>query len=292
MVDTKLLIALFIVPIAIILVMRKGKDIGTNNGIPAARSTPNCNANTHWCTCPNGESWQMEASSTCGDCKQECYNRMGTPNSSGNSALDYVFSQPKPGINGMGTNLLQGTIQFPLSEKVAIPVFDESIDWNNHDFFDNFAHGGCRCSDYQCCYKAPYQSQRGDVRTQESCEVIYYGDKMQSCDNAFLNWQDDMYDMGIDENNAISHKINDKRFFYKLGYDSPRKNRHAYSGSRVPASTAYMNSAAHRPHNQRAFPANLNHNIMGQTRSSLYKILREKSAGKRLKYARLARKIL
>ena len=53
-----------------------------------------------------------------------------------------------------------------------------------------------------------------------------------------------------------------------------------------------MNSGAHRPHGQRAYPANLDNNIMGQTKSSLYKILREKSAGKQLKYARLARKLL
>ena len=302
MASTALVLALFIVPVALIFIMRKGTLFGNGKPtIPAVRNTPNCDAASHWCTCPNGESWQMGEASTCEDCKNECYSRMGAvPTDYSSGIIDDYYGELGTPTN-IGTNMVEGTIQFPLSEKIAIPIIGGKMDWDNRDYFDNFAHGACRCDDYECCYKAPYQSERGDIRTERSCESVYYGDKMQACDNAFLNWQDDMYDSGIDSNNFISHKINDKRFFYQLGYDERngnayrhRKNRHAYSGRRTPSEHAYMRSSAtsHRPYNQRTAPANLDHNIRGQTKSALYKILREKSAAKRLKYTRLARKLL
>jgi len=291
MVSTGLMLALFVVPLAIIFMMRK--NIGTNSGIPAVRSTPNCNAATHWCTCPNGESWQMGPNSTCEQCSNECLNRMGAV-----SGVDEY--QGVPGFDLMGgatgakplaSNMVQGTIQFPLSDKVAIPIVEENIDLHNADFMENFAHGACQCDDYECCYTAPYQSRRGDIRTEQSCEAVFYGDQVQSCDNAFLNWQDDMFDTGVDANNFINHKINDHRFFYDLGHKNNRKNRHAYSGRYRPAEHAYMRAAAHRPYNQRQYPAAIRSPIRGQTKSALYKILREKTAGKNLKYARMARKL-
>src|SRR5215510_5767700 len=248
MVSTGLLVALFVIPIALIFMMRR--KLGTNDGVPAVRSTPNCDAATKWCTCPNGESWQMQESQTCESCSQECYNRMGeiTEDLIPNDRFDYMG-----GSTGRKefSNMVQGTLQFPLSEKVAIPIVEETYDINDHEFFDNFAHGACQCDDYECCYHAPYQSMRGDIRTETSCEGVYYGDQVQSCDNAFLNWQDDMYDTGIDENNYISHKINDKRFFYELGYKKPR-HRYNRSGSYMPSEYAYMATKAHRPYGQRA----------------------------------------
>ena len=266
------------------------RKLGTNDGIPAVRSTPNCDAMSKWCTCPNGESWQMGPNSTCEECSQECYNRMGMviENQIPNSQFDYYG-----GSTGRKefSNMVQGTLQFPLSEKVAIPIVEQTVDLGDPDFFNNFAHGACQCDDYECCYTAPYQSARGDIRTEESCEAIFYGDKVQACDNAFLNWQDDMFDTGIDNNNYIMHKINDKRFFYNLGNGSKR-HRHNRSGNYMPSEYAYMASGAHRPYTQRARPANINRHIRGETKSALYRILREKTAGKNLKYARAARKLL
>lgn len=295
MVSRGLMIALLLIPIALIFIMRR--NLGTQDGIPAVRGTPNCDASTHWCTCPNGESWQLGPAAKCTDCTNECYDRMGIV-----GGINMGVEEPPhkfPGFDPSGgatgakefeTNLVQGTLQFPLSEKVAIPIVGAQYNWDDHEFFDNFAHGACRCDDYECCYKAPYQDQRGDIRTEPSCEGVYYGDMVQACDNAFLNWQDDMYDTGIDGNDYISHKINDKRFFYDLDH-SHRNHRNRESGKYTPSEYAYMATKAHRPYYQRALPANLNHNIMGQTKSALYRILREKTAGKRLKYARLARKM-
>jgi hypothetical protein len=295
MVSRGLMIALFIVPIAIIFMMRR--KIGTNDGIPAVRGTPNCDAATHFCTCPNGESWQMGAAATCTDCTNECYDRMGIVGglNIGVEPGSHQFPgfDPSGGATGaksFPTNLVEGTLQFPLSEKVAIPIVGGQYDWDDEEFFGNFAHGACKCDDYECCYKAPYQAERGDVRTETSCEGVYYGDKVQACDNAFLNWQDDMFDTGIDGNDYISQKINDKRFFYNLGYNG-KKHRHRESGKYTPQEYAYMGTRAHRPYSQRAFPANINNHIRGQTKSALYRVLREKTAGKRLKYTRLARKL-
>lgn len=283
-----LLVALFVIPIALIFLMRR--NLGTNDGVPAVRSTPNCDAATHWCTCPNGESWQMGANSTCEDCSTECYNRMGQVIEKTVENANFDFYGGSTGARSF-SNMLQGTIQFPLSEKVAIPIVEESIDVDNPNFFDNFAHGACQCDDYECCYSAPYQSRRGDIRTESSCEPIFYGDKVQACDNAFLNWQDDMFDTGIDNNNYISHKINDKRFFYELG-NGYRHHRHNKSGQYRPTEYAYMASGAHRPYNQRTHPARLEHPIRGQTKKAMHQILRERLAGKNLKYARAARKLL
>lgn len=298
MVSTGLMLALFVVPLAIIFMMRKGIG-GSNSGIPAVRSTPNCDASTHFCTCPNGESWQMGPASTCEQCTNECYNRMGSI-AGLDMAVPDVEEYDVPGFDPQGgatgakpfpSNMLQGTIQFPLSEKVAIPIVEEGIDLHDAEFMENFAHGACQCDDYECCYTAPYQSRRGDIRTERSCEAIFYGDQVQACDNAFLNWQDDMAYTGIDSNNYINHKINDKRFFYDLGPHG-RHNRHRGSGRYRPSEYAYMATGAHRPYNQRAYPAKLRNNIRGQTKSALYRILREKTAAKNLKYARMSRKLL
>lgn len=276
--------------------MRSGKlgGLGGSSTIPPTRSTPNCNAESRWCTCPNGESWQMGAQSTCEDCEVECYDRMGGTGGLTGSGED-ITGYDEMGFTGpkaIGKNMVQGTLQFPVSDKVAIPILGSTMDWDKSQFFDNFAHGACKCDDWDCCYKAPYQSGRGDLRTEKTCHPIYNGDKVLSCDNAFLNWQDDMFESGIDENGWINRKISDKKFFYPLG-DGESHNRHSGSGKYKPSAYAYMATAAssHRPYKQRPFPAMVYNPTLKSKRHALKQILREKQSGKLLKYGRMGRKI-
>jgi hypothetical protein len=279
------------VPLVLIFLMRKG-TIGGSPMIPDRRSTPNCNSDSHWCTCPNGDSWQMGAKSTCEDCEVECYDRMGGLGGFVEQVQitgynENGFTGPKP---FSGKNLIQGTLQFPVSDKVAIPIIGESMNWDSGELSNKFAHGICKCSDYNCCYKAPYQSGRGDIRTDKTCNPVHNGDKVLSCDNAFLNWQDDMFESGIDSNGWINRKISDKKFFYPLG-DGESHNRHSKSGRYKPTEYAYMATAAHRPYNQRPFTAMTYNSIFKNKRHALKQILREKQSSKLLKYGRMSRKM-
>ena len=295
MASTGLLLIILSLPLILIYAMRKGL-LGKSE-IPERRSTPNCNIESRWCTCQNGESWKMNPSHTCKDCEVECYDRMGGTGrfvtDAGIQEGDITGYSPS-GYTGpipIKENLVQGTLQFPLSDKVAIPIIGSTMNWNKREFSSNFAYGICKCDDGSCCYKAPYKAERGDIKTANACHPLYFGDKVRACDNAFLNWQDDMFESGIDENAYINRKVGDRRFFYPLG-DGNSHNRHAYSGKRMPEEYLYMDTGAHRPYNQRAFPAMMYNNILKSKKHALKQITREKVRSKGLKYGRLARKMI
>lgn len=282
-------ILLIFVPIILFILLGRGKSI-----IPGAGGTANCNAATRFCTCPSGESFQFGANSDCTDCTIECANR-GTAEAAGpfSSRFDPVSGAISP--TPFENNLIQGTLQFPLADKISIPIIEPSIDFEDPRLFDEFAHGACQCDDYICCYKAPYQPSRGDVRTEKECVGIQYGDKVKACNNAFEDFQQEVFEAGIDRNSYINHKVDDSKFFFEMRGDRHGRNRHTESRARANVYMAYANSGGMPARTKvfKAVPAFVDENdILTRKTHAIHRLLGESGASRRLRDNRLRRRLL
>jgi hypothetical protein len=289
--------------VAFFLMRRKSGNFGLGSGIPTQSEMPNCNLATQWCTCPGGDSFKLGPNQTCTDCTAECGRKDG---------VDYRMPLA-PGFDPVGgatgprgfedqANLVQGTLQFPLSEKVGIPIISGSIDFEDPTWFDELAHGMCQCDDHICCYKAPYQPRRGDINTEMECEGVRYGDVVQACDNAFSTFQDNLSASGIDNDQWINNKVRDRKFFYKMdggsgGFGGHGRGRHAGSEFYDDAAyLAYANVAAgfssQRTPTYKAASALLSNTYNARKKSAMSSLVRSSEIARRMRNKRAARKLL
>lgn len=194
------------------------------------------------------------------------------------------------------SNLVQGTLQFPLSDKVSIPIISGSVDYLDPTDFDEFAHGMCQCDAELCCYKAPYQPRRGDIELEETCNPVLYGDQVQACDTSFAEWQDGLSDSGIDNSDYIRNKVRDRHSFFRMDDGYGGKNRYDDGSSDVFDYAAYLAYAniggrSARTPGYKLASAMLANTNAARKRRALRSIIRDRSKAKRTRAVMRARKL-